>query len=83
MEQNLLREIEKSGSVIGRQKVDTTASQMALKGKTASLVIKDYRNISVLSAFKPLAIKDVDWAILSEIDEAEAFAATQNMRNTI
>jgi hypothetical protein len=26
MEQNLLREIEKSGSVIGRQKVDTTAS---------------------------------------------------------
>ena len=63
MEQNLLREIEKSGSVIGRQKVDTTASQMALKGKTASLVIKDYRNISVLSAFKPLAIKDVVWAI--------------------
>jgi len=83
MEQNLLREIEKSGSVIGRQKVDTTASQMALKGQTASLVIKDYRNISVLSAFKPLAIKDVDWTILSEIDEAEAFAATQNMRNTI
>ena len=83
MEQNLLREIEKSGSVIGRQKVDTTASQMALKGQTASLVIKDYRNISVLSAFKPLAIKDVDWAILSEIDEAEAFAATQNMRTTI
>ena len=34
MEQNLLREIEKSGSVIGRQKVDSTASQMALKGKT-------------------------------------------------
>ena len=83
MEQNLPREIEKSGSVIRRQKVDTTASQMALKGQTASLVIKDYRNISVLSAFKPLAIKDVDWAILSEIDEAEAFAATQNMRNTI
>ena len=26
MEQNLLREIEKSGSVIGRQKVDSTAS---------------------------------------------------------
>ncbi|MGB2005207.1 MAG: methyl-accepting chemotaxis protein, partial [Paracoccaceae bacterium] len=83
MEQNLLREIEKSGSVIGRQKVDTTASQMALKGETASLIIEDYRNIPVLSAFKPLAIKDVDWAILSEIDEAEAFAATQNMRNTI
>lgn len=83
MEQNLLREIEKSGSVIGRQKVDTTASQMALKGETASLIIEDYRNISVLSAFKPLAIKDVDWAILSEIDEAEAFAATHNMRNTI
>jgi len=83
MEQNLLREIEKSGSVIGRQKVDTTASQMALKGETASLIIEDYRNIPVLSAFKPLAIQDVDWAILSEIDEAEAFAATQNMRNTI
>ena len=83
MEQNLLREIEKSGSVIGRQKVDATASQMALKGQTASLVLKDYRNISVLSAFKPLAIKNVNWAILSGIDEAEAFAATQNMRNTI
>ena len=33
MEQNLLRKFEKSGNVIGRQKVDTTASQMALKVK--------------------------------------------------
>ena len=40
MEQNLLREIEKSGSVIGRQKVDTTASQMALKGKNRILSYK-------------------------------------------
>jgi len=38
MEQNLLREIEKSGSVIGRQKVDSTASQMALRDKTHPLL---------------------------------------------
>ena len=40
MEQNLLREIEKLGSVIGRQKVDTTASQMDLKGKNRILSYK-------------------------------------------
>ena len=29
----------------------------------------------MLSAFKPLNIKDVDWAIISEIDEEEAFSS--------
>ena len=36
MEKNFLRAIEKPCSVIGRQKVDTTILQVALKGEAAS-----------------------------------------------
>ena len=41
----------------------------------------DYRDISVLSSYRPLEILDLHWAILSEIDEAEAFSSITAARN--
>jgi anti-anti-sigma regulatory factor len=70
-------------NAIGLQSVRTEGSVAALAGETDTRVFDDYRGVRVLSAFKPLDIVDVNWAILSEIDESEAFQASKELRNTV
>ncbi|MGR3177347.1 MAG: methyl-accepting chemotaxis protein [Candidatus Anammoxibacter sp.] len=55
--------------------VDTEAAREALSGKTDTKIIIDYNGNSVLSAYTPLKVGNTTWALLAEIDEAEAFAA--------
>ncbi|MGS2718459.1 methyl-accepting chemotaxis protein [Eionea flava] len=59
---------------IGLQPVETQGTEAALAGDSGYAIFDDYRGVSVLSAYKPLVIGDLKWAIMSEIDEAEAFA---------
>ena len=54
-------------------KVDTAAAKAALAGKASADVIIDYNGNPVLSAYAPLKIGDTTWAVLAEIDVAEAF----------
>ncbi len=65
--------------------MDTKGTRAALSEDTSiesgADIFPDYRNIPVLSAYRPLAISDVKWVIMSEIDEAEAFAPVNNLRN--
>jgi class 3 adenylate cyclase len=56
------------------QKVRTKAAEEAIKGKQGIEIIRDYRDIPVLSSYAPLKIEGLNWAILSEIDLAEAYA---------
>jgi diguanylate cyclase (GGDEF)-like protein/PAS domain S-box-containing protein len=51
--------------------VRTDAVRAALSGREGSGVITDYRNIPVLSAYKPFKWAHFTWAIISEIDESE------------
>lgn len=73
--------IEKSfrGS-IEQNGVDTEAVQEALAGVTDTRIIEDYRGEKVLSAFAPLKIRNLNWAIMAEIDQTEAFEAVYNIR---
>jgi len=52
---------------------ETEATKAALSGKTGADVIIDYNNKPVLSAWTPIKIGDFTWALLSEIDVAEAY----------
>ena len=49
--------IRNFSSTVGLQKVETEGTQMALGGETDCKIFPDYRNVSVLSAFKPLSIE--------------------------
>ncbi|MDP2561106.1 methyl-accepting chemotaxis protein [Psychrobium sp. 1_MG-2023] len=60
--------------------VDTTAVRAALKGEKGSELIIDYNGNPVLSAYTPLNIKDVNWVLLTEIDEAEALKSVKDLR---
>jgi PAS domain S-box-containing protein len=62
-------------STIGLQEVKTEGTQAALSGETGTDIFPDYRGVPVLSAYKPLDIPGMNWAIMSEIDREEAFAA--------
>lgn len=54
--------------------VNTPSVNMAQKGLTGTSLIKDYRNINVLSAFVPIFYKNLHWVLISEIDNSEAMA---------
>lgn len=60
--------------------IKTPAVDAALKGKTGTLILQDYRGVSVLSAYAPVTVGDFTWALLAEIDEAEAFAAVTELQ---
>jgi methyl-accepting chemotaxis protein len=61
-------------------KVDTQASRAAIGGKTGEDIIIDYNGNPVLSAYSPLVFNELKWALLAEIDEAEAFAPVRTLK---
>ncbi len=64
---------------IDKNGVDTEASRKALAGETGARFLPDYRGNPVLSAYAPIKIGDTVWALISEIDEVEAFAAVKRL----
>jgi serine phosphatase RsbU (regulator of sigma subunit) len=78
-----VQQIRNFGSTIGLQEVKTTGTTEAINGIADTKIFKDYRNVSVLSAFKPLKVLGMNWAIMSEIDEEEAFSHIVTLRNQI
>ncbi|MCC6221669.1 MAG: methyl-accepting chemotaxis protein, partial [Deltaproteobacteria bacterium] len=55
------------------QEVKTKGTEAALGGTSAVEVFPDYRGVPVVSAYRPLNIEDMNWVIMSEIDDEEAF----------
>ncbi|EAQ63984.1 hypothetical protein MED121_20481 [Marinomonas sp. MED121] len=58
---------------IAENGVDTDASRRALNGEKGTDIIIDYNGHPVLSSFDHIDFKNFKWAILSEVDEEEAF----------
>ncbi len=52
--------------------VETDASLRAVSGEVGQQEVIDYRGVPVLSVYRPVRIGGLSWAILSEIDRAEA-----------
>lgn len=63
--------------------VKTEAAQAALGGISGVQIIQDYRNVPVLSVFRPLKLNGLHWAIISEIDKEEALEPIYVLRWTI
>lgn len=60
--------------------IDTQAGREALAGKTGEGIMKDFRGNLVLSSFTPLNVGNTTWALISQIDESEAFAAVATLK---
>jgi sigma-B regulation protein RsbU (phosphoserine phosphatase) len=68
-------QIRNLNTSIGLQEVRTEGTRDALAGHSDTRIFEDYRGVAVLSSYRPLDIDGLNWVIMSEIDEAEAFAA--------
>ena len=65
-------------------KVDTAATERAFAGETGSDIIIDYNGNPVLSAFSLVDIgSGIQWAVIAEIDESEAFAGVHELNSTL
>lgn len=65
---------------IDKNGVDTKAAREALAGKTGTEIITNYRGNKVLSAYTPVKVWDATWALIAEIDRAEAFTAVKAIK---
>ncbi len=79
----IIRQIHSRSTSILLQEVRTVASREAMSGVTDTRLINDYRGISVLSSYTPLAIPDVHWVMLSEIDASEALHPVFELRERL
>ncbi len=63
--------------------IDTHASNAALGGKDGSEIVIDYNGNPVLSAYTPIHLGDVTWALMAEIDEAEVTIPVTSLTRSI
>lgn len=69
-----------AASEVLKMRVDTVGVNEALEGITNVKIIEDYRDVKVLSAYTYIDIGGgVRWALLAEIDKAEALALEGSM----
>ena len=78
-----LERLRAAGSTVLTQGVQTEAVRRALGGESDTSRILDYRGIHVLSSFTPLDLPDLDWVLLSEIDEEEVFRPVRRLRDRL
>ncbi len=75
--------ITSKNSNVGLQVVNTPGAREAVAGKSSFQIYPDYRNVPVLGAYAPIDVLGLKWGILSEIDQAEAFAPIDHLNRTI
>ena len=75
--------IQSKETVIGLMAVKSQGAQNAINGQTGFDIFDDYRGVPVLSAYKPIEIDGLQWAILAEIDQAEAYEAAYSLNSFI
>ncbi|TCS40195.1 methyl-accepting chemotaxis protein [Reinekea marinisedimentorum] len=61
-------------------RVDTTAVEASLSGRSGSEVITSYSGDRVLSAYAPLQRHGLSWSIIAEMDVDEAMAAIRSLQ---
>lgn len=68
---------------LGVVEVDTVATRDVFSGHSDVQLIKDYRGQDVLSSYSSLEIEGLQWAVIAEIDEAEALAVVHSLQTLI
>ena len=78
--------VQELGTTIGVWSVKTKSTTAVVNGETSigKGIIDDYRGVSVLSVYHTVDVfSQATWAIVAEIDEAEAMQPAYDLRNNI
>ncbi|MCF6434788.1 methyl-accepting chemotaxis protein [Pseudoalteromonas sp. MMG022] len=79
----VINQIDAKNSTLGLAEVKTQAVERALQGQNGFLQANNYLNTEVVSAFAPLDLMGLRWAIVSEISTDEGFEASANLLETM
>ena len=63
-----------------RGKAETVPARQALAGTTGSGIHRDYLGSEALSSYTPIKIGDTTWALIAEMDKAEAFSSINTIK---
>ncbi|TDU00741.1 class 3 adenylate cyclase [Azorhizobium sp. AG788] len=78
-----LARIRHFDSPIMAQKVSTEATREGQKGRSDTQIVADYRGVSTLSSWGPVAVQGLHWIVVAQQDEAEALAPVDGLRHSI
>lgn len=81
--QQQIAAINAKDNTTGLFKIQTAATEAALNGETGTNIIPDYRGVPMLSAYTPLDILGLKWALLAEIEKEEAFRDVHALQASI
>lgn len=70
---SIVDQIERQQTVINQLPVKTPSVEEALLGREGLTTVRDYRGIPVISSYGPLDLNSLRWAVVAEMDVAEAY----------
>jgi len=65
------------------QTINSSVINDALNGESGTIIRKDHREQQVLTAYGPLQVNDLRWAILADMDTREAFIPIREFEQVI
>ncbi|MCW1820960.1 MULTISPECIES: adenylate/guanylate cyclase domain-containing protein [Mycolicibacterium] len=65
------------------QPVETTATRLASRGQSGTVIEDDYLGNDTLQAYAPVDLHGLNWSIIAKIDTAEAFAPVATFTRTL
>ncbi len=78
-----IRRIERQGTAICLLPVETPSVTEALRGRSGLMRTIDYRGAPVLSAYGPVEVDSLRWALLAEMDQDEADEPIRSFGSTV
>ena len=65
------------------QRITSTSAEAALSGQSGTLVEQDYLGRRVLTSYAPLPLPGLNWAVIAQVEEAEALGPVHAFLRTI
>jgi len=79
----VVKRIEKQGNVMCALPVNSESVAEALRGQKGIMVVNDYRDEKTLSAYGPLELDSLRWAVITEKDLSEVEAPIRQMGRSV
>ncbi len=79
----LINIIDTKNSDIGLQPFKNPAVDAALKGQSGVEFFEDYRGKNVITSYTPFTALNLNWALLSSVDQDEAYAGITQLEHTV
>lgn len=80
---SIVDRIQRQGIALLALPADTEAVNAALTGETGIKLYRDYRHSPVIGAYAPFDFDGTRWAVVAEMDEAEAFQPSRDFTKQV